>query len=91
MSTADMSGLVLMNFSWKLDISSTAKSSAFPESTSSTSGLPMFPPTMTAPLPRRLQASSSIRPTSVVVVVFPELPVMPITGHSASSMVSSIS
>ena len=45
--------------------------------------MPMFPPTQA--LRGDFTAACAIRPTSVVVVVFPAEPVMPITGQGQRS------
>src|SRR5439155_1274570 len=61
--------------SWKLDSSRTTMSSGVRVSTSWMTACPMFPPTST-----RRRPSDSTRSTSVVVVVFPFVPVTPTIG-----------
>src|SRR6266849_6508302 len=70
--------------SWKLDTSTTAISGA--RSTAATSGVPRLPPVKV-----RRPARSSARPTRLVVVLLPLVPVMATSGHGSSPKASSIS
>ena len=82
--TAAICGERVICSSWKLEISRTTRSAGWISSRRSTSGMPMFPPTQA--LRGDFTAACAIRPTSVVVVVFPAEPVMPITGPGTASM-----
>ena len=72
--------------SWKLDSSRTTMSSGVRVSTSWMTACPMFPPTST-----RRRPSDSTRSTSVVVVVFPFVPVTPTIGAGQRRKKSAIS
>ena len=76
----------LIPWSWKLLSSSSRKSYSLSFSATDTSGVPMFPPVKTL---RPLRPSISDRRD--VVVVFPFVPVMPITGFDRKFHASSIS
>ena len=73
--------------SWKLESSRTTTSSGRSRSSSWMTGVPMFPPTMTRRVPR-----ASTRSTSVVVVVFPFVPVIPtiVAGQSRKKRAISV-
>src|SRR5579862_491668 len=70
--------------SWKLDTSTTAISGG--SSSAAINGVPRLPPVKV-----RRPARASARPTSVVVVLLPFVPVMATTGHDSMRKASSIS
>src|SRR5262245_52240253 len=70
--------------SWNDETSVTATSGG--SAAARTSGVPRLPPVKT-----RRPPAASARPTSVVVVLLPFVPVMPITGQSSSRNASSTS
>ena len=75
-----------MASSWKLLASTTCSVSGVERSTWALSGTPMLPPTST-----RFPEASSIRPTSVVVVDLPLVPVMAMTRPFSQRQASSSS
>ncbi len=78
-NTAATWGEQEISSSWKLDSSSTTRSSGSIWSSFSSNGLPMLPPTHTWRGART--HALNILPTRVVVVVLPAEPVIPITGQ----------